>query len=137
MRTGIYNSDSDGIYAYALGLSYLNKDDTSKNLAPFLNIPGCTFNIEYIPLQDAINKIQSAYLPYEYFKSASRFSYRCYDSNTIYELLKIINSNRPKGSYLTALNMYGLSGKVSDICSDATAFYYRDANYILYIQTNI
>lgn len=135
MRAGIYNSASDGIYSYALGLSYLDKDTTSKNLTPFLNIPGCIFNIEYIPLQDAINKLQSTYPPYEYFKSASRFSYKYYDSNSIYELLKIINNNRPKGSYLTALNMYGLGGKVSDICSNETAFYYRNANYILYIQT--
>lgn len=135
IRTGIYNSDSDGIYVYALGLSYLNKDDTSENLKPFLNIPGCIFNIEYIPLQDAINKIQGTYPPYEYFKSASRFAYKCYDSNTIYELLKIINNDRPTGSYLTAINMYGLGGKVSDVSSDATAFYYRNANYILYIQT--
>lgn len=135
MRTGIYNSDFDGMYVYALGLSYLNKDDTLKKLSPFLNIDGCISNIEYISLEDAINKIQDTYPPYEYFKSASRFVYNCYDYTDLSKLLKIVNNDRPKGSYTTAINMYGLGGKVSGISSDATAFYYRNARYIIYLQT--
>ncbi len=135
MKCGIYNDSSNGIYVHALGLSYENEVTTTKNLETFLNIKGCIFNIEYLPFIEAIKKIQNIYPNYKYFKSSARFACRYYNNYEINQLLSIINNYRPEGSYLLSLNMYGLGGNVSNVKSDYTAYYYRNAHYILYMET--
>ena len=135
MRCGIYNDLTDGIYVSALGLSYNDEITTTKNLEDFLNIKGCILNIENIPLFEALQKIQHSYPDYEYFKSAGRFVYKNYDTYEINHLLSIINDSRPYGSYLTALNMYGLGGNISKTKNNDSAYYYRNAHYILSLQT--
>ncbi|WP_069999002.1 BBE domain-containing protein [Cellulosilyticum sp. I15G10I2] len=51
------------------------------------------------------------------------------------KLVDMINGNGPIGSIMTALNVFGLGGKVSELCPSDTAFYYRDSHYILLVQS--
>lgn len=47
----------------------------------------------------------------------------------------IINQPLPNNSIYTGINVYGLGGKVKSVNKYDTAFYFRDANYILLIQS--
>lgn len=132
---GIYNSEQYGIYAYLRGLSYKNLEDTKLLLEPFYDIYGLDDNLEQLTFYEAITKIQSSYPKYEYFKSSGRFTNYKYTISNIENILEIINQPRPKGSYLTQVGLYGIGGKISDIPKNYTAFFYRNANYILSMQT--
>ena len=50
-------------------------------------------------------------------------------------LLDIVNAPRPIGSVRTAIGVYGLGGKTQEKCASDTAFYYRNADYILNMQS--
>ncbi len=135
LNGGLYNTIDDGVYAYARGISYKNVEETQKFLEPFYNIQGAKIYLQYELFLEVVNKIASGYPPYEHFKSTGRFVNRYYKSREISNLVDIVNQNRPKGSILTAVNIYGLGGKVKDVGKCDSAYYYRDANYILLIQS--
>lgn len=135
MRAGIYNTLENGMYIYAIGICYKDPIETMKLLQPFYQIQGASINFKYLPFLDATQEVGKIYPDYEYFKSTGRFSDRCYSTEEIGEILSIVNSKKPEGSILTSVNMYGLGGKVSDVNRFDTAFYYRDARYILLIQS--
>lgn len=132
---GLYNSEQYGKYAYLRGISYKNVEQTKILLAPFYKIGTVEEDLEYLSFHDALSKVGASYPPYQYFKSSGRFVNTTYGLNTIEKILEIVNSKRPIGSYLTQVGVYGLGGKVSEVNQDQTAFYYRDARYILNMQT--
>lgn len=135
MNAYLYNSESDGIYLYARGIYYGTPDKARELLYPFTSIYSSSSNIEYLPFIEAINIIASSYPPYEKFKTTGRFAIRYYSCCELEGIVDIVNQNRPKGSILTSINVYGLGGKTKDVGKFDTAFYYRDANYILAIQS--
>lgn len=131
---GLYNSD-EGVHVYFRGISYKNEEETQKLLTPFYNIDGAEITLEYKKYIDVVNEIASSYPAYEHFKSTGRFVNRMYYLDELSELVKIINQPRPINSVYTGVNVYGLGGKISDVDKYETAFYYRDAKYILLIQS--
>lgn len=135
MKGGLYNSKSEGIYIRCSGLFYGTPKELQKIIKPFKNIRGFNITTNYLSFLEAMNKIGSTYPPFEYFKSTGRFVCRYYSLDEIKHLVDIINQERPAGSILTALNIYGLGGKVNKINKFDTAFYYRDARYIMLIQS--
>ena len=52
----------------------------------------------------------------------------------IKKIIKII-SNPSKGFNYTAISLYGAGGAISDVDKSSTAYYYRDANFIVGIQS--
>lgn len=134
-KGGLYNTKSNGIYIYLTGLFYGTPEELQPILKPFKNIQGSEITTDYLSFLAAINKIASSYPPYELFKSTGRFVNRYYALDQLENLTDIINQERPTGSILTALNIYGLGGKVKDVNKFDTAYYYRDANYIMLIQS--
>ncbi|MGN2337908.1 FAD-binding protein [Clostridium cagae] len=135
MTGGLYNSSSEGFYIYSRGFFYGNPDDLKTILSPFSKIKGYTLNYNYTSFLQGVNSVASSYPQYEYFKSGGRFVQNNYSYNQLNELVNIVNESRPNGSLLTAVNFYGLGGKVKEISKYDTAFYYRDSNYILLVQS--
>ena len=135
MRAGIYNTLEDGMYIYTIGISYKDINDTKKILEPFFKIHGLNITLKYISFLKATNEVSKIYPRYEYFKSPGRFANRYLSEDEILNIISVINRQRPEGSILTSVNMYGLGGKVSELDTHATAFYYRDSKYILLIQS--
>lgn len=135
MSGGVYNSEEDGIYVYVRGISYKNKIDTELLLKPFFNIENIDSTFEESTFLEAIKKLGSYYPPYEYFKSTGRFTHRIYTDEELNNLLDIVNKPRPEGSYLTQIGIYGLGGLISNIGEHETAYFYRNAWYILLIQS--
>lgn len=134
-KGGLYNSKSDGIYIYLTGLFYGTPEELEPILMPFKNIQGSQINTDYLSFLAAINKIASSYPPYEHFKSTGRFVNRYYSLDELKTIVNIVNQERPKGSILTAVNIYGLGGKVKEVNKFDTAYYYRDSDYIMLIQS--
>lgn len=135
MRAGIYNTLDDGMYIYTIGICYKDIRETKKLLQPFSNIEGANMNLRYVSFLKAINEVANIYPKYEHFKFPGRFANKYLSSSQIREIIDIVNRKRPKGSILTSINMYGLGGEVSQVDNHATAFYYRDAKYILLLQS--
>lgn len=113
---------------------YGNPEECMEVLKPLVDIDGLTVNIQYIPFIDAANKIASEYPSYEMFQSTGRFMYKHLSHGEIKKLINIID-NPPIGSVFAAISLYSLGGAVKRARRDATAFNYRNAKYILLIQT--
>ncbi|MGL5750497.1 MAG: FAD-binding protein [Paraclostridium sp.] len=132
---GFSNSKTKGIYARLRGISYKNLTKTKELLQPFYDIDGLEDNLEQSSFYNIMLKVESGYPEYQYFKSSTRFVDRNLSSLTIENILKTINNDRPEGSSLTQVSLYGLGGKISDKSPNDTAFYHRNAHYMIGMQT--
>lgn len=134
MRASFYNSMVEGKGVYIFGLFY-GKDEEIKNiLKDFLKIPNVEAIFRYTSFLEAIDNIESEYQSSEKFKSTGAFSNRMYSKNELLNLAGLINS-RPNGSIFTGITFYGLGGAVKDVGKKETAFYYRESNYIIGLQS--
>ncbi len=135
VQAGVYNTEADGIYIFMRGICYGNPVRTKALLAPFYFTERLDETIRYASFHEIIRLVESSYPPSEKFKSTGRFVNRYYSRNELVKLTDIVNAPRPLGSVLTSLSVYGLGGKVKSILPDETAFYFREANYIILIQS--
>lgn len=133
MQAGIYNTLQENIYIYGRGICYGSLEETRNLLLPFYEL--AEIQMTYGSFLEAITQIQSGYPPYEYFKSTGRFVDCVFDEGEIERLLDIVNAPRPANSIVTSIGVYGLGGKTHEKGPRETAFYYRNANYILNMQS--
>ena len=92
------------------------------------------YKLEYISILEANRIIQDSHPEFEKYKSAGRFVYKDYNREEIAELLEIIEE-RAEGSKYAAITLYGLGGVIKEVKNDNTAFYHRNANFILGFQS--
>lgn len=130
----IYNSAEDGLSMLVRGIFYGDPEEAKKIVAGFLALKGSEYNIEGMTFLEAVTIIGSAYPSSEKFQSVSRFVLRKFTCAEITELAGLIRE-RPQGSVFAGISMYALGGRVSDVETDATAFFYRRANYIIWLET--
>lgn len=135
LKTAIYNSREKGRGVKITGLFYGNSKDAKEILKPLLDI---TNNIE-ITIEDKsileCNRwIQDSHPDYEKYKSTGRFINRNYIKEEIEELIKIVDTPA-KGYDYTAITFYGAGGAIRDVDKLDSAYYYRDANFIMGIQS--
>ncbi len=135
LKSSLYNSAEDGIGILVIGIFYGYPEEAKEILEPFYNIEGAQVEIEYMTFLEAITEIEQTYPPYEKFKDTGRFVQRTYSDYELGRIIESINKPRPRGSIYTAISLYGLGGKVSDVNKYDTAFYYRNSRYILGIQS--
>lgn len=133
MQAGIYNTLQENIYIYGRGICYGSVEETQRLLLPFYEIG--EIQMTYGSFFEAITQIQAGYPSYEYFKSTGRFVNRVFDEGEIEKVLDIVNAPRPIGSIVTSIGVYGLGGKTQEKSARDTAFYYRNADYILNMQS--
>lgn len=135
LKMSIYNSKIKGKGIRITGLFYGNKEEASKILEPFKNICLATiFDLDYMSVLEANRRIQDSHPPYEKYKSSGRFVYDDFAINVIKEVAQLV-SEREEGSVYTAVTLYGLGGAIKDKHKEDTAFYYRDANFIMGFQS--
>ncbi|HWP96967.1 MAG TPA: FAD-binding oxidoreductase [Syntrophomonadaceae bacterium] len=130
----LFNSKEDGIGIFARGIFFGSPENAREILQPFTDISGAELTLQYISFLDAIEQIEATYPPSEKFKSTGRFTHRQYSIEEIEKLVGLIQE-RPKGSVYVSLIVYALGGAVQDVSKHATAFYYRNAQYILAIES--
>ena len=130
----IYNSTNDGLAMLVRGIFYGEPRDARRIVADFLVLDNAKYNIEYVSFLEAVTIIGSVYPSSEKFQSASRFVLRDFKCNEISELVGLIQE-RPRGSVFAGLSMYALGGRVSEVGRDDTAFFYRKAHFIIWLET--
>lgn len=130
----IYNSVNDGLAMLVRGIFYGRPDEAKQILKPFLEFSGAEYDIDYITFLEAVTIIGSSYPPFEKFKSASRFVRKEFSKCEISNLVGLIHE-RSQGSVFAGLSMYALGGRVSEVGADETAFFYRNAHYIIWLDT--
>jgi len=116
---------------YLNGFFYGNKSEAEKILKNFLLLPGLLKNssIEYVPFICAVKAIASFYGPPNRFKSTGRFVYKPLSEKNIKKLVEFVD-NSP-GEDNCFIRLYSLGGAIKELPSDSTAFYYRNAEYII------
>lgn len=134
-KMGIYNSKENGKGIKFTGLFYGSEEEANTILQPFKEINNkINLKVEYITVLEANRIIQDSHPDYERYKSTGRFVYKDYTREEIKNLIELTNT-RPEGSIYTAISLYGLGGAVGDIDKKTTAFYYRDAKFIMGLQS--
>ncbi len=130
----IFNSQEEGLSILSRGFFYGPPEAALGSIAPLLELGGVKYRLKYVTFLEAVTIIGSFYPPFEAFLSASGFVKRELTECECLKLAGLINK-RPTGSIYTGLSLYALGGRVSEVPTDSTAFYYRDARYIVWLNT--
>jgi len=119
----------EGIYLN--GFFYGTKSEAERILKKFLLLPGLleTSSIEYVPFIDAVSAIGAFYGPPNRFKSTGRFVYETFSKKDIRKLVEYVD-NSP-GDNNCSIRFYSLGGEIKKIPSNSSAYYYRNAQYII------
>lgn len=135
LKTAIYNSSERGIGIKSTGLFYGDEKEANKILESIKGIPTkINYSLEYMTVLEANRIIQDSHPDYEKYKSTGRFVCRDYTEDEIKDLINIVK-NKAKGAYYAAISFYGLGGAIKNIDKTSSAFYYRDAKFIMGIQS--
>lgn len=130
----IYHSEADGLAMLVRGIFYGEPETAAVMLKDFLALPNAVSNIEYLSFLEAVTILGSSYPPFEKFQAVSRFADREFLPCEIAQLVDLIQLPS-EGSVFTGLSLYALGGKVSEVEAEDTAFFYRKARYILWLET--
>jgi hypothetical protein len=133
-RTSIYNSREEGIASFTRGIFYGSISECLEVIKFLSDIEGVIIDTEYFTFIEAYRKLMADFPPYEHFKSTGRFVYREYTRAEIQGFIKLIMT-KPENSIVGSIDLYALGGAVSDVPSADTAYFYRQASYILGIQS--
>lgn len=121
--------NKEGIYLN--GFFYGKKLEAERILKRFLLLPGLLKNssIEYVPFIDAVRAIGSFYGPPNRFKATGRFVFKPLAKMNIRKLVQYVdNSPGENGCFI---RLYSLGGEIKEIPSNCSAYYYRNAEYII------
>ncbi len=130
----VYNSAGDNLSMLVRGIYYGIPEEALEIVDDFLRLNGAKCDMEYVTFLEAVTIIGSSYPQYEKFQSASRFVLRDLTWDSLTKLAGLI-VKRPPGSVFTGISMYAMGGRVSEFETDAAAFFYRDAQYIIWLET--
>ena len=130
----IFNSKEDGLGIFLRGFFYGTPADAAASIQPFLNISGVKVSLRSVTFQEAVELDASVYPEYERFRFAGRFAYGYFSNNQMKSILSMIR-NRAKGAVTCSIALYAMGGKVRDISRCDTAFFYRNADFIIGVET--
>lgn len=134
MQASVNNSLEEGMYAAGRGLFYGPPEEALALLAPFTRIEGLSINLQYMTFLEAVEKIGASYPSSEMFKNGAGYVYRAFTAQELQNIVSLIQE-RANGSVFAGISVYALGGQVSAISSEETAYYYRNAHYIILIQS--
>jgi len=128
-----------GIYklgAWMNSFFYGCPEEARQILGPLLEIPGITLeNIEYVDFIDAIKTIGEIYPEREAFKATGRFVHRHFSQSELVKFIDIIDK-APANNASSSIRVYSLGGAVRYVEVNGTAFFDRQANYIIAITSS-
>ena len=132
LKMAMYNSETKGKGVKLTGLFYGSKEEAQDLLSLFQD--ATDFDFYYMTVLQANREIQDSHPEFEMYRSGGRFIHRDYSADELLTMLDLIDE-RAQGSLYTAITFYRLGGAIADIEKDETAFYYRDASFILGFQS--
>ncbi|MGL6227671.1 MAG: FAD-binding oxidoreductase [Culicoidibacterales bacterium] len=112
------------------GMAYASASAVAQLLAHVLTHPNLvTTDCQTGPVIEANRWIQDHHPEYESYKSGGRFIETALTS-TQWQTLAIWLTNAPTEAQYVAFTLYGLGGAIRDLSHDATAFAFRQMNFI-------
>lgn len=130
----IFNSARDGMGIFLRGFFYGTPDEAKKAVQPFLDVSGAKVSFRYVTFWEATELDASIYPASETFRFAGRFAYADFSDSQILSLLGLIKT-RARGSTYASVALYAMGGSVREIKPCETAFYYRNSDFIIGIET--
>lgn len=126
-----------GIYKLGAWINcffYGELEEAQMIMRPFLSIPGLTMKkIKYVDFIDAVDTIAAAYGKRVAFESPGRFVLKNFSGEALQDLVGIVNE-APSDNAST-IRVYSMGGAIRDVDSRKTAFFYRDAEYLMAISS--
>ena len=132
LKMAMYNSETKGQGVRLTGIFYGTKEEADALLNQFND--GKDYDLDYMSVLEANRAVQDSHPDFEKYRSGGRFIYRHYTEVELKEMLHLIEV-RAEGSLYTAITFYGVGGAVSDVSPQESAYYYRDAIFILGFQS--
>jgi hypothetical protein len=116
---------------YLNGFFYETKLEAEEILKNFLLLPGLLrdSSIKYVPFIDAVRAIGAFYGPPDRFKDTGRFVYMPLKKNSISRLINFVDSS--PGEDGCFIRVYSLGGAIKERSNNYSAYYYRNAKYII------
>jgi FAD/FMN-containing dehydrogenase len=133
LRPSIYNSEEEGRAIFSRGLFYGRPEEARQLLKPLLESAGLKLQTQYTTLANAVAIIGASYPPFESFKTTGRFVNSEFSPCDIHRIVSLLDE-RPEGVELLEFGLFAMGGKVSSVPDRATAYFYRDAWYIIGMQ---
>ncbi len=117
------------------GLYYGSLASARESLQPFVDFDkNISLSIHQRSFYEAMEQIEKAHPEYEMFKSTGRFVNEALSENDAERLVSVLNEIPPSSVY-AALTLYAMGGKTAEKQSEDGAFFYRDASYIIGLQS--
>lgn len=129
------NTFHAGRYVFGYGVSYLSVEETQTILNPFTVIQGLRIHYESKSYLHVIGGMGRFFSPHERFTGMGRFVYDQYAMTDIETIIDLIWGRRAEGSVFTSLTLTGMGGFISNYSNQNTAFFYRDARYLMSFKT--
>ncbi|WP_113928031.1 FAD-binding oxidoreductase [Bacillus sp. P14.5] len=132
--SSFYNAEGEGLGIFATGFFYGSPEAAREILQPFAEVEGFRAELEESSFFEAVKKVEATYPPFEKFKSTGRFVQRSYSAEELEKVAELVQ-NPPEGSQYAAVSFYALGGEIGRVGKKETAFFYRNARYIMGIQS--
>ncbi|MDW4528768.1 FAD-binding oxidoreductase [Rossellomorea marisflavi] len=129
-----YNAEGEGLGIFARGFFYGTPAEASALLQPFSAVEGYCEELEESSFLEAVKKVEATYPPSEKFKSTGRFVQRTYSGKELSKIAGLVQ-HPAEGSVYAAVSFYAMGGAIESVGKRETAFFFRDARYILGIQS--
>nr|WP_219914473.1 FAD-binding oxidoreductase [Thalassobacillus sp. CUG 92003] len=129
-----YNAAGEGLGIFATGFFYGSPEEAREILQPFAEVEGFRLELEESSFLAAVKKVEATYPPHEKFKSTGRFVDRSYSLGELDDIAGLVQ-NPADGSVYAAVSFYAMGGEIRNVGKRETSFFYRDATYIMGIQS--
>jgi hypothetical protein len=129
-----FNEAEEGLGISGTGFFYGSREAAREILQPFAEVDGFRVTLEESSFLEAVKKVEAGYPSSEKFKSTGRFVQRHYSLCGLKNIAELVQ-NPADGSVYAAVSFYALGGEISHVGREETAFYYRDAKYIMGVQS--
>ena len=129
------NTFHEGKYIFAFGFSYLSVEATKVQLGRFTSVKGLQIHYESKTYLSIMNSHKSFYSSFERYVGMGRFSYDRYEMKDIESIVDMIYGRRAEGAIYTSITLTGMGGFVSNYRNSDTAFFYRDAKYLMSVKS--
>lgn len=130
----IFNSQQEGMGIFLRGFFYGSPKEAEAAIQPFTDIRGADVSLRSVTFWEATELDASVYPKSETFRFAGRFAFGRFTDNQIRTITGLIK-NRAAGSVYASVALYAMGGSIRDKCPCETAFFYRNAGFIIGIET--
>jgi FAD/FMN-containing dehydrogenase len=134
LQASIYHSNNEGFAVRCRGVFCGPPEEAQEAVAMLAELPGCEADFMPGTFAEAMRRAGEACPAPQKFKAAARFVTHDFTPEQIARMVDTLRQP-PEGAVFTAVTLCALGGAVARCKPGETAFFFRDARYIIGIQT--